>query len=72
MGHCKEGFFVDEENQECEPCHRDCRTCGGPGFDDCDSCEDGFSVKDGGCLETRTLMTCPEDHFHNGLSAEKC
>lgn len=33
----REGFFVGEESQECVTV---CRTCGGPNYDDCDSCED--------------------------------
>ncbi|XP_068615246.1 proprotein convertase subtilisin/kexin type 5-like, partial [Brachionichthys hirsutus] len=62
---CREGFFVDVESNECDACHRSCRACGGPGFDDCDSCEDGFNLKDGECLEGRRLVLCPEKHFTN-------
>uniref|UniRef100_A0A8D3DY87 Proprotein convertase subtilisin/kexin type 5b n=1 Tax=Scophthalmus maximus TaxID=52904 RepID=A0A8D3DY87_SCOMX len=63
--HCKEGSFVDEESRECEPCHRACRTCGGPQYDDCDSCEDGFKLENGECLQGRKTATCPEKHFRN-------
>ncbi|XP_029019493.2 proprotein convertase subtilisin/kexin type 5-like, partial [Betta splendens] len=71
VDHCKEGFFVDVESQECEPCHRDCRTCGGPGFDDCDSCEDGFKLEKGACLDQ--LPACPEGRFSNGKGeCEQC
>uniref|UniRef100_A0A674DRX4 Proprotein convertase subtilisin/kexin type 5b n=1 Tax=Salmo trutta TaxID=8032 RepID=A0A674DRX4_SALTR len=35
------GFFVGEESQECVTV---CRTCGGPNYDDCDSCEDDSSL----------------------------
>ncbi|XP_030000063.1 proprotein convertase subtilisin/kexin type 5-like [Sphaeramia orbicularis] len=65
VDHCKQGFFVDEESQDCEPCHRACKTCGGPRFDDCDSCEEGFTLKKGECLEARQLELCPEKHFRN-------
>lgn len=68
MDHCKEGFFVDKESQDCEPCHRACRTCGGPRFEDCDSCEDGFTLKNGECLEGRQLELCSEKHFRNGTA----
>ncbi|KAA8592193.1 hypothetical protein FQN60_017648 [Etheostoma spectabile] len=67
VDHCKEGFFVDEESRECEPCHRACRTCGGPQYDDCDSCEDEFKLVKGECLKDPQLSTCPEKHFRNSL-----
>lgn len=65
VSHCREGFFVDEESRECEPCHRTCRTCGGPRYDDCDSCEDEFTLKNGECLEAKQLTLCPEKQFRN-------
>uniref|UniRef100_A0A671VLW9 Proprotein convertase subtilisin/kexin type 5b n=1 Tax=Sparus aurata TaxID=8175 RepID=A0A671VLW9_SPAAU len=68
VDHCKEGFFVDKESQDCEPCHRACRTCGGPRFEDCDSCEDGFTLKNGECLEGRQLDLCSEKHFRNSTA----
>lgn len=68
MDHCKEGFFVDEESQECEPCHRDCRTCGGPRYDDCDSCEDEFTLEKGQCIENKRLSACSGTHFRNSMS----
>uniref|UniRef100_A0A8C6Q3I3 Proprotein convertase subtilisin/kexin type 5b n=1 Tax=Nothobranchius furzeri TaxID=105023 RepID=A0A8C6Q3I3_NOTFU len=70
VDHCEEGYFVDEETQECEPCHRNCRTCGGPRHDDCDSCEDGVTLSDGECLERRKLVVCPEKYFVN--NQDKC
>uniref|UniRef100_A0A3B3UMJ9 Growth factor receptor domain-containing protein n=1 Tax=Poecilia latipinna TaxID=48699 RepID=A0A3B3UMJ9_9TELE len=63
VDHCQEGFFVHKESQECEPCHKDCRSCGGPRSDDCDSCEDDFTLKDGQCLDRKQLTTCPERQF---------
>ncbi|XP_056135294.1 proprotein convertase subtilisin/kexin type 5-like [Lampris incognitus] len=52
------------KSQDCEPCHRTCRTCGGPRYDDCDSCEEGFLLKGGECLD-RTRARCPDTHFKN-------
>uniref|UniRef100_A0A3Q3JJF1 Growth factor receptor domain-containing protein n=1 Tax=Monopterus albus TaxID=43700 RepID=A0A3Q3JJF1_MONAL len=49
------------ESRECEPCHRACRTCGGPQYDDCDSCEDGFTLENGECLEGKNLDKCVDD-----------
>lgn len=65
VAHCDEGYFVDQETRDCEPCHRACRTCGGPQFDDCDSCDDGLMLKDGECLEGRQLAPCRETYFRN-------
>uniref|UniRef100_A0A7N8XGI2 Proprotein convertase subtilisin/kexin type 5b n=1 Tax=Mastacembelus armatus TaxID=205130 RepID=A0A7N8XGI2_9TELE len=70
VANCADGFFVDEESQECEPCHRACRTCGGPQFNDCDSCEDGFTLENGECLEGRKSAPCPEGHFRNSTNEE--
>lgn len=65
---CGEGFFADRESRDCEPCHAACRTCGGPQYDDCDSCRDGLKLKDGECLEQAQLTLCPEKHFPTSRS----
>ncbi|KAM9823350.1 proprotein convertase subtilisin/kexin type 5-like [Syngnathus typhle] len=62
---CQGGFFVDVENQECEACHRACKTCGGPKFDDCDSCQDELVLKDGECMQGTQLGVCPSGRFRN-------
>lgn len=62
---CGEGFFVDQESRDCEPCHAACRACGGPRYDDCDSCREGSKLKDGECLEARQFIVCPEKNFAN-------
>ncbi|XP_061623990.1 proprotein convertase subtilisin/kexin type 5b isoform X1 [Phyllopteryx taeniolatus] len=62
---CHGGFFVDEEGQECEACHRACETCGGPRFDDCDSCRDELVLKDGECVKGTQLGACPSGRFRN-------
>ncbi|KAJ8005984.1 hypothetical protein DPEC_G00123560 [Dallia pectoralis] len=69
---CEMGFFVDEENQECEPCHRTCRSCDGPNYDDCDSCEDDITLTNGECVESGS-DSCPEKHFPKGQGkCEQC
>lgn len=65
---CGEGFFMDQESRDCEPCHAACLTCGGPQYDDCDSCREGLKLKDGQCLDKRQLILCPENHFANSRS----
>ncbi|XP_030622390.1 proprotein convertase subtilisin/kexin type 5b [Chanos chanos] len=61
---CPEGFYGDS-HQECEPCHRDCRTCGGPDYNDCDSCEQGMRLVNGQCVDVKITVTCSSDHFVN-------
>lgn len=66
MAHCGDGHFIDEKSRECEPCHHTCATCGGPHFDDCDSCVDGLMLQEGECLERGQLASCPEKNFRDG------
>ncbi|KAL7884219.1 hypothetical protein AOLI_G00069890 [Acnodon oligacanthus] len=61
---CMEGFYGDSK-KECEPCHPDCRSCGGPFYDDCDSCEDGMRLVDGKCIDISRVVKCPTFHFLN-------
>lgn len=63
-----EGFFVDEESQKCEACHRGCRTCRGPRYNDCDSYEEGFTLEKGEHMESKRLATCDINHFKNSTS----
>lgn len=65
---CGEGFFADRETRDCEPCHAACRTCGGPRYDDCDSCRDGLKLKDGECLERTQFTVCHEKSFATSMS----
>uniref|UniRef100_A0A3P8RMF6 Uncharacterized protein n=1 Tax=Amphiprion percula TaxID=161767 RepID=A0A3P8RMF6_AMPPE len=55
--------------QECEPCHRSCRACGGPRYDDCDSCEDECAhyhfFHNGTCVDD-----CPDGYFANDKQDE--
>ncbi|KAI4878135.1 hypothetical protein NFI96_007718 [Prochilodus magdalenae] len=69
---CMEGFYGDSKN-ECEPCHPDCRSCGGPFYNDCDSCEDGMKLVEGKCIDISRAVTCAPSHFLNSmfLVAEK-
>lgn len=68
MDDCGHGFFTDQESRDCEPCHAACRTCGGPLYDDCDSCGEGSQLKDGECIDGRQFVVCPEKHFANSTS----
>lgn len=68
---CQEGYFVDVESQECEACHRACKTCGGPRFDDCDSCQDELVLKDGECMKGTQLGACPVGRFRNGRTTRR-
>ncbi|MCI4381190.1 hypothetical protein PGIGA_G00248710 [Pangasianodon gigas] len=61
---CKEGFYSDARH-ECEPCHHECRTCGGPYYNDCDSCEDDMRLLDGKCVSMNKAVHCDPLHFLN-------
>ncbi|KTF87486.1 hypothetical protein cypCar_00041347 [Cyprinus carpio] len=68
---CKEGFYADMK-QECEPCHRTCRSCGGPDDNDCDSCEDDMFQDKGQCIN-KSKIKCPDGKFLNGKGeCEQC
>uniref|UniRef100_A0A8B9LCK8 Proprotein convertase subtilisin/kexin type 5 n=1 Tax=Astyanax mexicanus TaxID=7994 RepID=A0A8B9LCK8_ASTMX len=68
---CKGGFYGDLK-KECEPCHPDCRTCGGPLYTDCDSCENGMRLVDGKCIDFSKAITCPAFHFVKLGECEQC
>uniref|UniRef100_A0A8C1MNG8 Proprotein convertase subtilisin/kexin type 5b n=1 Tax=Cyprinus carpio TaxID=7962 RepID=A0A8C1MNG8_CYPCA len=62
---CKEGFYADMK-QECEPCHRTCRSCGGPGEDQCDSCQKGDMH-----VHQRCVSVCPRE-THGNQTSGRC
>uniref|UniRef100_A0A3B3UPK2 R-spondin Fu-CRD domain-containing protein n=1 Tax=Poecilia latipinna TaxID=48699 RepID=A0A3B3UPK2_9TELE len=72
VDHCQEGFFVHKESQECEPCHKDCRSCGGPRSDDCDSCEDDFTLKDGSHSDVWASLCLVLRGFPQGEECHQC
>lgn len=68
---CKEGFYSDTRH-ECVPCHHECRSCGGPYFNDCDSCEDDMRLLDGQCISMNKAVHCEPLYFVNGKSTLSC
>lgn len=71
MEQCEEGFYSDAV-RECEPCHYKCRSCGGPYYDDCDSCEDDMRLLDGQCVRLDKAVQCEPLYFLNGKSTPSC
>uniref|UniRef100_A0A9J8AQS0 Proprotein convertase subtilisin/kexin type 5a n=1 Tax=Cyprinus carpio carpio TaxID=630221 RepID=A0A9J8AQS0_CYPCA len=63
---CPDGFYGDEDSQECEECHSDCRKCSGPEDSDCDSCGDGFTLDNGACVPEQDV--CPAQTYLTGKS----
>lgn len=61
---CPDGFYGDEDTQECEECHSDCVTCSGPDSDDCVLCEEGTSREEGECVSKQD--SCPVKTFLTG------
>lgn len=68
---CEEGSFVNEKSRQCEPCHRSCRSCRGPRYNDCDSCEDGFMLRNGECSERSQRASSLEKHFKKSKCSYK-
>lgn len=68
---CQEGFYPNMI-RECEPCHHECRSCGGPYYDDCDSCEDDRRLVDGKCVNNEKTIHCNPLHFLNGKATPSC
>ncbi|KAF5907317.1 proprotein convertase subtilisin/kexin type 5-like, partial [Clarias magur] len=75
VNECEEGFYEDSTH-ECEPCHHECRSCGGPFYDDCDSCEDDTRLVEGQCVSLNEAVHCDPLHFLNAyfpkLEEKKC
>ncbi|XP_015746065.1 proprotein convertase subtilisin/kexin type 5 isoform X2 [Python bivittatus] len=47
---CGAGFYKDEITEECEPCHRTCKTCRGVNYNDCTSCQGILQLLHGKCV----------------------
>lgn len=61
---CPDGFYGDEDTNDCEECHADCTGCDGPEDGDCLSCEDGKAPEDGRCASDQE--DCPVKTFSGG------
>ena len=64
VSECPDGFYADEDSNDCEECHSDCVTCDGPEDDDCLSCEDGKTLENGECVSDHEA--CPIKTFLSG------
>ncbi|XP_039635568.1 proprotein convertase subtilisin/kexin type 5 [Perca fluviatilis] len=68
---CPDGFYGDEDTNDCEECHSACETCGGPEDDDCLSCEEGKMLENGECVSDHEV--CPIKTFRSDDGAcEDC
>lgn len=61
---CPDGFYGNEESNDCEECHLDCATCSGPEDSDCLSCHEGKALYDGVCVSEDD--DCPGRTFLSG------
>lgn len=61
---CPDGFYGDEDTNDCEECHPDCATCGGPEESDCVSCREGDVLENGECVSEHEA--CPAKTFRSG------
>uniref|UniRef100_A0A4W6CZT6 Proprotein convertase subtilisin/kexin type 6 n=1 Tax=Lates calcarifer TaxID=8187 RepID=A0A4W6CZT6_LATCA len=49
---CTNGTFFHLEEMTCSPCHSSCRTCTGPGKEECIQCAEGYLQQEWRCVET--------------------
>lgn len=61
---CPDGFYGDEDSNDCEECHSDCVTCSGPEDNDCLSCEERKTLENGECVSDHEV--CPTKTFRSG------
>lgn len=61
---CPDGFYGDEDTQECEECSTGCKTCTGPEEDQCVRCHEGLAMVNGECEAEQE--TCPDKTYLTG------
>ena len=66
MDDCPDGYFANEQQQECVRCHVECATCVGPGIDDCDACNNRKAVRFNG----ECLAQCPNNTYYDKTTNE--
>ncbi|GLD72879.1 proprotein convertase subtilisin/kexin type 6, partial [Lates japonicus] len=49
---CTNGTFFHLEEMTCSPCHSSCRTCTGPGKEECIQCAEGYLQQEWRCVQT--------------------
>lgn len=64
VSECPDGFYGDEDSNNCEECHSDCVTCSGPEDEDCLLCEEGKALENGECVSDHEV--CPIKTFLSG------
>uniref|UniRef100_A0A8C1W980 Proprotein convertase subtilisin/kexin type 5b n=1 Tax=Cyprinus carpio TaxID=7962 RepID=A0A8C1W980_CYPCA len=63
---CPDGKFLNGKG-ECEQCDSSCRTCSGPGEDQCDSCQKGMFLTN----SQRCVSVCPRE-THGNQTSGRC
>ncbi|XP_032722555.1 proprotein convertase subtilisin/kexin type 5 isoform X1 [Lontra canadensis] len=68
---CEDGQYFN--GHDCQPCHRFCAACAGPGADACSSCAEAYFMEDGRCVQTCSLSYYLDRSAENGhKSCKKC
>uniref|UniRef100_A0A4W6C5K8 Proprotein convertase subtilisin/kexin type 5a n=1 Tax=Lates calcarifer TaxID=8187 RepID=A0A4W6C5K8_LATCA len=49
---CAAGFYHDEQEGACKPCHRACATCAGAGVEACNRCAEGYLMEEWRCVSS--------------------
>ncbi|XP_035996608.1 proprotein convertase subtilisin/kexin type 5 [Fundulus heteroclitus] len=63
---CSPHQYADED-RECQPCHKYCHRCSGPGKNHCLSCNQGHFLLDGVCVSD-----CPTGYYEEESKCEPC
>ena len=64
---CAEGFYLEDEINECVACHSLCKTCSGPSQSECDSCAWPRVAVD---VSGQISCDCP-DGYYEGVGATR-
>ncbi|XP_045878824.1 proprotein convertase subtilisin/kexin type 5 isoform X2 [Meles meles] len=68
---CEDGQYFN--GHDCQPCHRFCAACAGPGVEACSSCAEAYFMEDGRCVQTCSLSYYLDRSAENGhKSCKKC
>jgi hypothetical protein len=62
---CAAGYYSDKG--VCSRCYMSCKTCSGPGHNQCVNCPEGWQLLSGECRPD-----CPEGYYKTEYGCQKC
>ena len=71
LKNCPDGYYKNDVDNICDPCHSSCFTCKGGLFTDCLSCQIGSFLDNFNCLTCyNTCLTCNGPNEYNCLTCQ--